>query len=114
MFGGLVGRTDAIVPAIELDLVWGPIELYSEAEYILDVHDRSSSLFYNWSELSVWPTSWLRGGMVMQRIRIRETDREIQRGIFAGVGNSKLRGTFYVFKPGSDDRYALLAVGLTF
>ncbi|MGH9148101.1 MAG: hypothetical protein ACRD1Q_15425 [Vicinamibacterales bacterium] len=114
MFGVLVGRTDAILPALELDLVWGPIEFYSEAEYIIDVHDRSSSLFYNWSELSVWPTSWLRGGMVTQRVKIRETDREIQRGIFAGVGNSKLRGTLYVFKPGSDDRYAMLAVGLTF
>ena len=114
MFGGLVGKTDAVLPALELDLVWGPIEFYSEAEYVLDVHDRSSSLFYTWSELSVWPTGWLRGGMVTQRVKIRETDREVQRGVFAGVEIAKLRGTFYVFKPGSDDRYVLVSVGVSF
>jgi hypothetical protein len=114
MFGGLVGRTDAMVPALELDFTWGLLEFYSEAEYLIDVHDRSSNLFYTWSELSVWPTSWLRGGMVTQRIRVRETDRDVQRGAFAGVEISKLRATFYVFKPGSDDRYTMLSVGIAF
>lgn len=114
MFGGLVGRTDAVLPAFELDLTWGPIEFYSEAEYVLDVHDQSSNLFYTWNELSVWPTEWLRGGMVTQRIKVREADREVQRGIFAGVEISKLRGTFYVFKPGSDDRYVMFSMGVAF
>jgi hypothetical protein len=111
MFGGLVGLTDAILTALELDLTWGPLELYAEAEYIIDVHDRSSSLF---SEFSVWPTTWLRGGVVTQRVRVRDTDREIQRGLFAGVEFSKLNGTFYVFKPGSNDRYVLLSIGMAF
>jgi hypothetical protein len=114
MFGGLVGLTDAVVPALELDVTWGPLEFYSEAEYLIDAHDRSDNLFYNWSELSIWPTEWFRGGMVTQRVRVRDTDREVQRGLFAGVAFSKLNGTFYVFKPGSDERYALLSLGLTF
>jgi hypothetical protein len=114
MFGGLVGLTDAVVPALELDLTWGILEFYAEAEYLIDAHDHSDNLFYNWSELSIWPTEWLRGGMVTQRVRVRDTDREVQRGIFAGVAFSKLNGTFYVFKPGSDERYALLSLGVTF
>jgi hypothetical protein len=56
----------------------------------------------------------LRGGIVTQRVRVRDTDREIQRGLFAGVEFSKLNGTFYVFKPGSDDRYVLLSIGVAF
>jgi hypothetical protein len=114
MFGGLVGRTDAIVPALELDLTWGILEFYGEAEYLIDAHDRSDNLFYTWSEISIWPMEWLRGGMVTQRVRVRDTDREVQRGIFAGVAFSRLNGTFYVFKPGSSERYALLSLGVTF
>jgi hypothetical protein len=60
MIGGLAGRTVGIVPGLETDLAAGPFEVYGEAEYVFDLDDHSSGYFYMWSELSPWPTEWLR------------------------------------------------------
>jgi hypothetical protein len=85
MIGGLVGQTDGIVPGLEIDLSIGLFEAYGEAEYVFDLDDSSSEYFYMWSELSVWPTQWLRAGVVTQRTRVYQTERDIQRGLLVGV-----------------------------
>jgi hypothetical protein len=85
MLGGVAGRTDGVVPGLEADLAAGPFEAYAEAEYVFDLGDGASSYFYMWSELSVWPTEWLRAGVVTQRTRVYQTDRDIQRGLLVGV-----------------------------
>lgn len=114
MLGGLVGRVPGVIPALEADLNVWRIEAYGEAEYMFDLEDSSSKYFYMWSEISVWPVDWLRGGMVTQRTRVYRTERDIQRGLLVGVTFSKLEATFYLFNPGNDDRLAVLAVGLSF
>ena len=114
MIGGLVGQTDAIVPGLEIDLSIGLFEAYGEAEYVFDLDDSSSKYFYMWSELSVWPTEWLRAGVVTQRTRVYQTERDIQRGLLVGVSLKKLEGTVYLFNPGSDDHFTVVSLGVSF
>ena len=114
MIGGLAGQTDGIIPALEADLTVGPFEAYGEAEYVFDLGDSDSKYFYMWSELSLWPTEWLRAGVVTQRTRVYQTDRDIQRGLLVGFTFKKLDGTVYLFNPGADDHYTVVSLGLSF
>jgi len=114
MLGGLVGSTDGIVPAFEASLSAGIFEAYAEAEYVFDLGDSSSNYFYMWSELSLWPTEWLRAGMVTQRTRVYKTERDIQRGLLVGFTYKKLDGTVYFFNPGSDDHFTVVSLGVSF
>ena len=114
MIGGLVGETDGIIPALEADLTIGPFEAYGEAEYVFDLGDSESSYFYMWSELSVWPTEWLRAGVVTQRTRVYRTDRDIQRGLLVGVSFKWVEGAVYFFNPGSDDHFTVVSLGVSF
>lgn len=114
MLGGLAGRTDGIVPALEATLTAGPFEAYGEAEYVFDLGDSASSFFYMWSELSLWPTEWLRAGVVTQRTRVYQTERDIQRGLLVGFSWKRVDGTAYFFNPGSDDHFTVVSLGVSF
>lgn len=114
MIGGLVGAVDGVIPAAEIDVTAWRLEAYGEAEYVFDLNDSSSKFFYMWSEVGLWATEWLRGGLVTQRTRVYQTERDIQRGPFVGFAFSKLETTFYLFNPGADDQLAVLSVGWSF
>jgi hypothetical protein len=114
MIGGVAGQTDGIIPGLEADLTWRRLEAYSEAEYVFDLNDSSSKYFYMWSELSLWPTEWLRAGVVTQRTRVYQTDRDIQRGLLVGFTLKKVDGTVYFFNPGADDHFAVVSLGVSF
>jgi len=114
MLGGLVGGTDGIIPALEADFTAGIFEAYGEAEYVFDLNDSSSNYFYMWSELSLWPTEWLRAGVVTQRTRVHQTDRDIQRGLLLGFAFERLDGTVCFFNPGSDDHFVVVSLGVSF
>lgn len=114
MIGGLVGTTDGIVPAIELDLAWRKLEAYGEAEYVFDLGDDSSDYFYMWSELSFWVTESLRAGAVSQRTRVHAMERELQPGILVGARYSRVEGAVYVFSPGGEDAYTVVSLAFDF
>jgi hypothetical protein len=114
MLGGLVGNTDGIIPALEADFSAGIFGAYAEAEYVFDLGDSSSNYFYMWSELSLWPTEWLRAGVVTQRTRVYKAERDIQRGLLLGFSFKRLEGTAYFFNPGSDDHFTVVSLGLSF
>jgi hypothetical protein len=114
MFGVVFGDTDGLIPALEMDLAWSRLELYSEGEYVIDVNDSSNRFLYNWSEASVWVTEWLRAGLVTQRTRVYQTPRDIQRGLLIGTTLSNVEGTVYFFNPGSDDHFVVASIGVTF
>jgi len=114
MLGGVAGDTDGIVSALEADLAAGMFEAYGEAEYVFDLEDSSESFFYLWSELSLRPKEWLRAGLVAQRTRVYQTERDLQRGLLVGFSFRKLEGTLYAFNPGSDDHFTVLSLGLVF
>ena len=118
MFGGVAGDTNGVIPAVEFTLSFKRLEVYSEGEYVIDVDHARNKFLYNWSEVSVWATDWLRAGLVTQRTRTlrlpKAFERDIQRGLLAGVSISKLEGTFYLFNPGSDDSYIVASLGVSF
>jgi hypothetical protein len=87
--------------------------LYGENEYVVDLNNREDSFFYNWSELTLAPADWFRFGLVTQRTRVYQSDREIQRGVLAGVSFKHANVTGYVFNPDKDTRF-VFAVELTF
>jgi hypothetical protein len=114
MLGGVFGDTTGIAPGYELTLGWRKLELYSEGEYVFDTGDSSGSFFYNWSELTLSPTDWMRVGMVTQRTRIHNENRDIERGPLLGFSYQEVDLTAYVFDPFSDDPTFVFAVAVSF
>jgi len=114
MLGGVFGDTTGIAPGYKGLLSWWKLELYSEGEYLFDTDDSSESFFYNWSELTLAPVDWFRFGLVTQRTRVHETDREIQRGLLAGFSYQALDLTIYVFNPDDSKPTVVVGVVLTF
>jgi hypothetical protein len=114
MLGAVAGETDGVVPALEADLTWKRLEAYSEGEYVIDVNHFSDRFLYNWSEVSVWMTKWLRAGLVTQRTRVHSAPLDTRRGLLLGVTVSKVEPVFYFFNPGSDDRFFVASIGVEF
>jgi hypothetical protein len=113
MVGGVFGDTDGIAPGFKGSLSWRKLELYGESEYVVDSNNREDSFFYNWSELTLALVDGFRFGMVTQRTRVYQSEREIQRGVIAGVSFQRLNITGYLFNPDEDTRF-VFAVDLTF
>jgi len=90
------------------------LNFYSEGEYVLDTVESSESFFHNWSELAIVPVEWCRVGMVTQRTRVDKTERDIQRGLFVGVGYQNVEATTYVFDPDDGEPTVVMAVSLSF
>ena len=114
MLGGVFGDTAGIAPGYKGSLSWWKLELYSEGEYVFDTRESADSFFYNWSELTLAPVDWFRFGLVTQRTRLYESDRDIQRGVLAGFSFKGVDLTGYVFNPDEDKPTFVVAVGLTF
>jgi len=113
MLGGVFGNTTGIAPGYKGALSWWKLELYSEGEYVVDTGDSSASFFYNWSELTLAPMDWFRFGLVTQRTRAYDADRDIQRGLLAGLSFEKLDLTACVFNP-DEKPTVVVAVTLNF
>jgi hypothetical protein len=97
MLGGVFGDLTGIAPGYKGLLGWWKLELYSEGEYVVDPGNSSNNFFYNWSELTIAPLDWFRIGMVTQRTRAYQTDRDIQRGLFLGFTYKHLDLTTALF-----------------
>ena len=114
MLGGVFGDTTGIAPGYKGSLSWSKLELYSEGEYVVDTGSTSDSFFYNWSELTLAPVERFRFGLVTQRTRLYKADRDIQRGVLAGVSFERGSLTGYVLNPDEDRPTFVLAVVVTF
>jgi hypothetical protein len=115
MLGAVFGDTDGIAPGLELYFQWGPLEYYSESEIVFDLHDETSSFFYNWSELTGRPLKWLRAGLALQRTRVYETDRDVQWGVVTGFSFWKMEiGAYYFNADDAEDRFGILSATVSF
>lgn len=114
MLGGVFGDTTGIAPGYKGSLSWWKLELYSEGEYVFDTDNSSDSFFYNWSELTLAPTDWFRIGMVTQRTRVYETDRDIQRGVLVGFTYKNFALTTCVFNPDESEPTIVVALSYSF
>jgi len=104
MFGGVFGDTTGVAP----------LEFSTENEYVIDADERSDSFFYNWSEFTLAPADWWRFGVVTQRTRVYQSDRELQRGLMAGFSVKRADFTAYVFNPDEDKPRFVFATVVTF
>jgi len=115
MLGGVMGDLNGIAPGLEVDLSWGPLELYSETEWVFDLGNWSASNYYTWSELSGSPFDWLRAGLALQRTHAVASARTVQWGPLVGVQVWKLSASAYWFNPGQvDAQYWVLSLGASF
>ena len=113
MAGGAVGRTDGLAPAMEATVTWGPLELYSEGEYLFDLHDSANDFFYVWSELTADVTPWLALGVAGQKTKVVREDVDVQRGLLATFTHRGLSATGYLFNL-DDDPFYVLSLSLSF
>ena len=114
MLGGVFGETTGIAPGYEGSLSWWRLELYSEGEYVFDTGDSASSFFYSWSELTLAPVEWFQFGLVSQRTRVYQTDREIQWGPLVGFSYQQIDLTAYVLNPGDSQPTWVFSVAFNF
>jgi len=114
MLGGAFGDVAGLAPGYKGSLAWWKLEFYSEGEYFIDTGDRSGKFFYNWSELTLAPTDWLRFGAVAQRTRAYQSDRDIQRGLLLGFSYHKINLTGYVFNPDEGKPIWVFAISASF
>jgi hypothetical protein len=114
MVGAVFGGMRGVAPGLTLTLEWGPLALWSQSEYVLDLGDSSRSFFYDWTEVSITGPDWLRVGMVLQRTRAFQTTTEIQGGPLVGLSFWKLSATAYLFAPGQDDQFVVLSLAGSF
>ena len=114
MFGIVTGDTDGVAPGLLVTLATWKLELYSEAEWMVDTAETSDIFFYNWSELTLQPVEWFRFGLVTQRTRAYQSDRDIQRGLLGGVMWRNASFTGHVFEPFSDQPTVVVSIGVQF
>jgi hypothetical protein len=113
MVGGIFGQVNGIAPGLEWSVAWGPLELYSENEFVIDLGDLEQSYFYAWSELSVRPFEWLRAGLALQRTRAHAIPRVASWGPLVGLSVWKLEVAGYWFNPGqADAQYWMAYLGV--
>lgn len=113
MFASVFGRSNGVAPGCRGSLSYWKLELYSEGEYLFDFGDPAASFFFNWSELTIAPLTWLRAGLVTQRTRAYATTRELQRGVLAGVSFGIASLTGYVLNPDDNRPIVIVAMSLS-
>ena len=114
IIGSLFGRSRGVVPGFEAAVSWKSFDFYIEAEHVFDRQDSDANFTYAWSELGWTPVEWLRVGIVGQRTRVVDNDRDIQRGVLLQVLAGKATFSLYAFNPDNADRYATFSLGLAF
>ena len=114
IIGGVFGDTNGVAPGLELTLSWKGFELYSESEYVIDVHDSSNNYFYNWAQLGYSPLDWLAVGLASQRTRTYHTDLDVQRGLFVGLTYKSVSLTTYVFNLGWESPTVIVSLSAGF
>ena len=114
IIGTLFGRARGLVPGVEASVGYKSFDVYVEAEYVFDRQQSSDNYFYAWTELGWTPVEWLRVGLVGQRTRVVDNDRDLQRGVLLQVLAGKATISAYAFNPDNSSRYATVAVGFEF
>ena len=113
MVGAAFGDTDGIAPGYKGSLGWRKFEFYSEGAFVF-ARESADSYLYNWSELTFAPVEAFRFGLVTERTRVYQTERNIQRGLLVGGSFKRLDVTGYFFNLDDDGSTIVLAITLAF
>ncbi len=113
MFGAVFGETNGAAPGYNASVSWWKLDAYSEGEYVFATED-DESFAYHWSEVAIAPIDWLRVGMVTQRTRAYDSEREVQRGPFVNATFKNIDAAVYLFNPDDSDPIVVFSVGVSF
>ena len=108
------GNTNGMAPGLEMEIMYKKIDFYSESEHVFDFNAKENNFFYMYSELAVRPIQPVRTGMMVQRTKLFESDRELQRGVFAEYYFKRYRGGFFYFSPFSYDYFWIISFSVDF
>ena len=114
MAGVIFGQTHGYAPGYEFTLGWRKLQLYSEAEYVINTGDSSDSFFYTWSDLTLAPAAWFQFGLVIQRTRSYQSELDIQRGFLVRFALKKVDVSAYVLNPDIPKPTYVLAANISF
>jgi hypothetical protein len=113
--GGLVfGNTNGIAPGLELEIMYKKFDFYSESEHLFDFESRENNFFYMYSELAFRPIKPIRTGIMTQRTKLYESDRELQRGIFGEYYFGRCRAGIFYFSPFASDNFFIASFSVDF
>jgi len=110
MAGVVFGATDGVAPGYKASVSWTKLEFYSEGEYVFDTNDSAGNFFYSWTQLTWELSDWSRIGLVGQRTKVYDSDRDIQRGFIVGFSSERVDFTASLFNP--DERQPTFVIGL--
>jgi len=114
MAGIVFGNTDGIAPGLEMEIMYKKFDFYTESEHVFDFNTKENNFFYMYSELAFRPIKSIRTGMITQRTRLYETDRELNRGVFGEYYFGRFRvGAFY-FNPFASDGFLIASFSVDF
>ena len=113
MLGAAFGDTNGIAPGYKGSVGWKKLEFYSEGAFVF-ARESADSYLYNWSELTFAPVEAFRFGLVTERTRVYQTERNIQRGLLVGGSFKRLDVTGYFFNLDDDGSTIVLAITLAF
>ncbi len=115
MIGLVIGNTDGIAPALEIELSLGRVTLYDESEVVIPFDDDSESFFYTWGTLTYRVSDGLQAGLSFQRLRVFESVLEVDRGLAVLAERGRLGASLYAFNPfDSGNRFFQLGLSATF
>jgi hypothetical protein len=114
MAGVVFGNTNGMAPGLEMEIIYKKFDFYSESERVFDFHTKDNNFFYQYGELAMRPVKAIRAGMVVQRTRVVDTERELQRGAFAEYYYKSFRAGVFAFGPFSEARYWIASVSIDF
>jgi hypothetical protein len=114
MLGGAFGSIIGVAPGYAASLTWRRVNLYTEGEYLADLSEPADSFLYNWSEISLAASGWLRVGVAAQRTRVRDSTADIEAGPLLGLTIRKLDVTAYVLAGNDTAPTLILSTGWSF
>ena len=114
MAGIVFGNTDGIATGLEMDITYKKFDLYSESEHVFDFSSKENNFFYMYSELAFRSYQGYKTGILAQRTRLYESDREIQRGVFGEYYFGRFRVGVFYFNPFADDNFLIVSFSVDF
>ena len=108
------GNTNGVAPGLEMEIMYKKFDFYSESEHVFDFSSKENNFFYMYTELAIRPINALRTGIMTQRTRVFESDRELQRGIFAEYYFGRFRAGVFYFNPFDSDQFWVASFSVDF
>ena len=108
------GNTNGLAPGVETEITYNKFDFYSEIEYLFDFKTKENNFFYMYSELAIRPIRPIRTGIITQRTKLFESERELQRGIFAEYYFGRCRAGFFYFSPFGSDSFGIASFSVDF